>query len=48
MQYNVPIGFTVGMTEFPQIIFNNCMYVGELGYFTMGQPFQESYGFDDS
>ena len=31
--------------EVPRIVLNNCMYVGELDYFIVTQPFQAAYGF---
>ena len=31
--------------EIPRIVLNNCMYVGELDYFFVTQPFQATYGF---
>ena len=31
--------------EVPRIVLNNCMYVGELDYFFVTQPFQTVYGF---
>ena len=31
--------------EFPRIVLNNCMWVGELDYFYVIQPFKAMYGF---
>ena len=31
--------------EVPWIVLNKCMYVGELDYFFVTQPFQATYGF---
>ena len=31
--------------QVPRIIMNNCMFVGELGYFYVTQPFLDTYGF---
>ena len=31
--------------EVPRIVLNNCMYVGELDYFFVTQPFEAAYGF---
>ena len=32
--------------EYPRIILNACMFVGELDYFFVHQPFRNQYGFD--
>ena len=32
--------------EFPRIILNCCMFVGELDFFVVHQPFRNQYGFD--
>ena len=31
--------------EVPRIVINNCLYVGELDYFFVTQPFLATYGF---
>ena len=31
--------------EVPRIVLNNCMYVGELDFFFVTQPFEAPYGF---
>ena len=31
--------------EVPQIVLKDCMYVGELDYFVVKQPFKEQHGF---
>ena len=37
--------FCMPQQEVPRIILNNCMFVGELDYFFVTQPFQAAYGF---
>ena len=37
--------FCMPQQEVPRIVLNNCMFVGELDYFFVSQPFQAAYGF---